>query len=264
MSTFIRSALGAVILSTLLACGGGGGGGGKTPNPPAPPNMTGNWNIAAQSTVFGGSPAYVAGYLTHSGTNITGTVHVLGSTCFQELTNIAVTGTSNGTQVTVTSAAVDSQVISMTATLSSDGKTITAGTYTITGGCANGDRGTVTGNAMPSLTGNFAGSFRSTPYSSTQQVTASLTQGSTPDANGFLPLTGTVTFTNGQCFTSGSIAAGSGFVVGAFHIATINTNNGQVLVYGQANNTATSINVEYEVESGGCYGDYGTGTLTRQ
>jgi hypothetical protein len=75
-----------------------------------------------------------------SGNSIIGSVHVNGSSCFDPLTSIPLTGTLTGSEaiLTSTSAGEVSSVNGMA------DRTIN-GTYTIKDGCADGDHGTVAG-----------------------------------------------------------------------------------------------------------------------
>src|ERR1700757_2276767 len=145
---------GVLVCGLLLLAGCGS----SVSIPPAPvyPNITGNWSITAVSSVTN-QPVQIGGYLTNNGTSITGTVHLIGSSCFNISTDVAVTGTiTTGGAISITSAAVASQSIKASGPITS-GKL--SGTYTITGGCANGDKGTLNGFITPSFSGSYTGTF---------------------------------------------------------------------------------------------------------
>ena len=128
----------------LCGCGGyqagrgyqgstGGGGGGTTPPPPSGPNIAGNWEFSTNST-SGMPPATIAGAINQSGTSVTGAVHVQSSKCFDRLTTIGLTGTLTGSDISLTSASVGGQVLTLDGSISPIDNTFT-GTYTINGGC---------------------------------------------------------------------------------------------------------------------------------
>src|SRR5437660_946232 len=115
-----------LVLALLLAsCGAGGNS--TPPSSPSPTptptaaNITGNWDITAQSAVTPGS-VEVGGSLVSNGTQISGVVHILNSSCFQLAQDVSVSGsiTAGSNAVTMTSASIAGQVITVTATASAD------------------------------------------------------------------------------------------------------------------------------------------------
>ncbi len=228
-------------------------------------SLTGNWEFDTTSTAIPGVTSQVGGSIVQAGTTISGVLHVLGSDCFNVFTdNVTVTGTITGNSLTITSGAVNGQVINFTGTATS---TTLSGTYTITGGCAGGDHGNVSGFKVPSVTGNWTGSFTSSLGPSTN-VTAALTQGSA-FADGSFALSGTVTFQSSACFASGTITAGAissptgSSIFGTFLWVEINTSNGLVVFLGTLNQAGNQIFGDYFVFGGSCDGDTGTGTVNK-
>jgi len=144
-----------------------------------------------------------------------------------------------------------------------------SGTYTVTGtGCAGGDRGTMSANLVPSVSGTWHGTFTSTVTPGpVVNATATLTQSSTPDAHGLFAVTGTVTFSGSACFTSGTIT--QGFAAGGalgLDIATNDVPSGGDTVFAafMDNPTAaTAATGVYQVNTGTCSGDSGDGHLTK-
>src|SRR5208337_4156598 len=92
----------------------------------------GNWSMTAISNGAAGT-FYIGGNLTQTGTNLAGTMYVVGSDCFSSSTTVVFTGTVKGKNVTLTSTSISGQVISVTAT-GTAGSAL-SGTYTVTGGC---------------------------------------------------------------------------------------------------------------------------------
>src|SRR5207237_1659215 len=89
----------------------------------------------------------VGGSLVSNGTQISGVVHILNSSCFQLAQDVSVSGsiTAGSNAVTMTSASIAGQVITVTATASADGKTLSNGSYSIAGGCGGGGHGAIDG-----------------------------------------------------------------------------------------------------------------------
>ena len=163
------------LLSVILLLGGCGAGpgtslpsnptsGGPAPSPPPPPaqgqSISGGWQLSTTSTAE--MPALtIAGNLNQSGSSVTGAVHVAGGSCFDQQNVIGLTGTLTDGNVSLTSASVDGQVITFTGSISSKANFPDAltGTYAITGGCANGDQGNVTGYSVGAFNGSWYGNL---------------------------------------------------------------------------------------------------------
>jgi hypothetical protein len=160
----MRSMMTGLRLSTLVllfGCGGGeesggGGGSGGTQNP----NIAGNWQVNMSSTAPGISPMTLAGSITQSGSSANGTVHVDGSNCFDRLISIRLNGSLTGSNVSLTSTSVDGQVLALTGRITGDQFTRSlSGSYTISGGCAHGDQGIVTGFKVRTVGGILSARF---------------------------------------------------------------------------------------------------------
>ena len=76
-----------------------------TPNPVPPPvpDITGNWQFTAASTVLGKPPFTFAGSISQAGSSVSGALHVDGSTCFNRLTTMGLTGTVTADNTSLTS-----------------------------------------------------------------------------------------------------------------------------------------------------------------
>lgn len=102
-------------------------------------NLTGNWQITANSTAFG-LTATGSGALQQNGSAITGQITLSGTPC---ATSATLSGTSSGTAVTL-QLQEGSQPVNLTGT-TNPGFTSMSGGYTApSGGCTNGDFGTWT------------------------------------------------------------------------------------------------------------------------
>jgi hypothetical protein len=160
----------------VLLCGCGGGV--RTSRPPSDPssnpsqglNVVGNWQFTTASTVPGTLPLTIAGSINQSGSVVSGAVHVDGSNCFDRLTAMGLTGTRTDSSISLTSTSVVGQVATFTGNITD---TAFTGTYTIHGGCADGEQGNVTGIKIPTIANTLSGTF-TTSGGQTFDVTADL------------------------------------------------------------------------------------------
>jgi hypothetical protein len=266
-----------IISLAAIGCGSGGSSASvqapaPTPTPTPTPQQAltpGNWTMQARSAVTNQTifPDIV---LVTTPTGVSGKAHITGSACFNFVTDaVSLTGTLSGPNLNITTdTPVNGQTI--TATLSGSATSLT-GTYTLNGGtCAPGDHGTLAARLLPPVDGTWKGTFTSTavPPALPFSVTAVLTQSNTPDPNGFLVLTGTVTFTGSTCFTSGTVTATPTLSAGQALTLNLATDNlGEIAIGGlyddsQAPNVISP--AAYHVNAGPCAGDGGNITLIRQ
>jgi hypothetical protein len=248
--------LAALVL--LCGCGGmgykgatGGAGGVNSPPPSPGPSIVGNWQFSTRSAVSGISPMTIAGSISQSGDSVSGAVHVEGSACFDRLTTVGLTGTLTGGNISLTSTSVAGQVTTFTGSFS--GGTLT-GIYTITGGCADGDHGNVTGSEIPYIANILNGTF-TTSGGETFSVAGDVAQNASADPEGSFAVSGKVTF-NTSCFSSGTITPGA-FPSGSFIIGTnvafaIQTANGTVAFLGTLDRDKGEISGDYTVSGGTC------------
>jgi hypothetical protein len=252
----------------LSSCGGSADGSSAAPGV----ITNGNWSIVATSTVTPGGTFTIGGSLVQSGTSVTGLLtieraravsSVPGSSCFP-LNPIPFAGTLNSDSLTLKSSSLEGQIITIEAVGSGS---LLAGTYSIAGGCEDGDSGTVAANYIPSLTGTWTGNV-STPDGvpltnpiDGRLVTAylTLTQSATA-VDGYFPLSGTFSMGGGlSCFTSGTIPDSQdpirAFVAGdRVVISAQDASGGGILYAGQLTNSANMIMGNYlpRPTPGGC------------
>lgn len=206
----------------------------SAPPPAQVTTGTGNWLISGYYQVGQSFPSYsFSGSLVNDNGQLNGVFHI-DQPCFGSgATDVPYTGTVDAKNVVnITSAGVNGQQLTFTGLLSTDGSTITQGSFKINGGCSGsivsgtfpegpGIPATLetSANRLPSLTGSW-----SVPTSLTEQ----LSQSSTPDADGHYALTGTVTVQGYPCFTQGTLQPGS-FVSGVTGQEIIKMNDGSVM-----------------------------------
>lgn len=175
---------------------------------------SGNWAIYAvdvgPSTMNAGSQIpVVGGSLSFSAGSASANFYAPGSSCFST-GNLAFSGSLTNSSLKLTSAAENGQVITMTGALSTNGASISNGTFTIAGGCANSLTGYFQGVLMPSMTGTWSGSaiFNAppiTPLTFQATVTLQLQQSSTP-TDFWFPSSGMIQIAGSPCgFSSGTL-----------------------------------------------------------
>ena len=238
----------SLLISTfVLLCGCGGG---RMSGPPLPsPNIAGNWQFRTTS-IASINPSTIAGSIHQSESSVSGAVHIEGSNCFDQLSTMGLTGTLTGSNILLTSTSIGGQVTTLTGNISD---TALTGTYTIKGGCADGDQGNVTGIKIPLITGNMGGSF-TTSDKEIFDVVTEMTQGTASSAGSYA-ITGTITFSM-PCLTSGTIKSGTfpsgSFILGTSVALEIETDNGTLTFRGTADPVSGEIRGTYTVFGGTC------------
>jgi hypothetical protein len=276
----MKHILNATWLVSVFVLLGGCGGGVRTLRPPSSSpagspsgpsqqsqNISSNWQFSTTSTVPPGiPPATISGSMTQTDSTVTGAVHVNGWSCFDPQATIGLTGTVTDGNIVLTSTSVDGQVITLAGSISDDAlngaDSALAGTYTIDGGCANGDHGNVTGIRIPFIANILKGTF-TTSGGETFVVVGDEAQSGKASSEGSFGISGTVTF-NTPCFSSGTITPGTfpsgSFIIGTSVALEIETGNGTVTFLGTLNRDRSEIRGKYTVGGGTC-DQIGTGVL---
>lgn len=256
-----------VLLLSSCAKGGGPGSSGSGSSTPAVA-VTGNWEFQATATKGTAPFSSLAGYLHESGSGtsefVTAAVQAQSDSCYANLANISLTGSVNGAQMIVTSIPVDSQVLSLNLQANS-GVTQLAGNYSVTGGCAAGVSGSLTGQKYALVDGTYSGALAN-DVSRTMSLTLTQYQDGTGD--GGYQTSGTATFANDSCFSQGTLSAQNGTVIGNAVSLTFTTNDAagaQVVMTGTINTSADTLTLtSIEVNNGSCPGALGPATLHLQ
>lgn len=264
-----------ILIVSIAGCGGSSNtpiaslSGSPTPTPtPVPLSITtGNWTMQARSAITN-QTIFPDVVLTPTATGVAGIAHIAGSSCFSFVDQVPITGTLNGSSLAIsTDTPVNGQTIN--ATLSGSSTSLT-GSYTLNGGtCAAGDHGTLIGHLVPSLNGTWKGTLTSTvtPTAPPINITAIITQSNIPNSNGYLVVSGTVTFTGTTCFTSGTFTIPT-LSAGQALTLDIATDNAGDVSFGGLYDDSQSPNVispaVYQISEGPCAGDTGNMILVRQ
>jgi hypothetical protein len=244
---------------------------------PVPGVISGNWEFAATSSVYGATPLGIffsttAGAVTGTAQAQAGFDNVCGPCCGGNpfagvVPKLSGTIDNNGNLALKSTPATDGSVFSVTAKVSSAG-VVGSGTYTIGGGCWK-DSGTISGNELPLLSGTYSGTVTSTNTGKTYAVSANLGQTSALNSRGFLQVTGSVAFTGYSCITTATVDQGienNGFLGTQFQAGLDSTNpiSAGGSIEGALSSDGKSIAFTY-VAGGpgtGCALDAGQGTLT--
>jgi hypothetical protein len=284
----MRPIVGLLVLSLMtLFCGCGSGANSTLSQtqpsapapPPPPPTPTVNGNWAVHTTSEGDSVNDGGGYFTTTGTAVTGTINLVSSSqCYSNVVNgsadldsISLTGTiSSSGALMLTSSPIQGQgaeVLTITGTVS--GNNLNDGAYSVSGGCADGDIGTVSGWAASPLNGTYTGNFLS-KSGLIIGASVAITQASQPATDGIYSASGTVTFANSPCFSSGTFSPTdqgdpSQLIFGDFVQVEIETNGAASVVFqGTVDSTGKTITGTYSVLGGICSEDSGTGIVTER
>jgi len=186
------------------------------------------------------------------------------SSCYAGAFTVPLHGSLQASALSLSSFSVNGQYLSIDA---AEDSTIThlTGTYDVHGGCANTSAGTIIGTRYAPLTGSYSGT---TTGSSAVGVQASLTQANEANGLGQSSVSGSANFTGVSCFTSGTLSADDGDVLGSSVSMSFITNEAsgsKVLLTGTFDPAAdTIIFTSAEVTGGSCSGSLGPVTLTKQ
>ncbi len=238
--------------------------------------VSGNWAITPQlSGENTGQPGGAVALPTASGSlsravngAISGTLRLSPApACLGSSGYLAVSGTTDALgRLQLTSQAVNGATWRVAGQVSSDGKTLTAATMTVSGGGCSTVAAGATGTMYTPISGTYSGNF-SDSTGATVAVSTTLTQTSAPDPNGQFHLSGSATFPANSCFTSPAVT--DSLVTGSTLSAVYSQQQGSVTstvtASGTFNPDATTLTISaYSIAGGDCDGDHGVGLLTKQ
>lgn len=166
--------------------------------------QSGNWVLNGTSAVNSGRGIHSGAGIVQSGSSVT-LAFVPLDPCLPASPPPVVQATVSGNAMNVV-ATLGSVTLKLNLTGTS---TQMAGTYTVRGGCLDGDHGTVTLTYAPPVTGTWTGSISRIDGTPTgMQLTLQMSQAST-ELYGFYTVTGSATLTNSTCFSNATIGTGS-------------------------------------------------------
>lgn len=251
----------AILFSAVLTLGGCGGNAAKYNFPPLQTlnGIAGNWQFTAISSVSGTPASSFAGSVNQSEHLISSALHVSDSSCFDSLTTIDFRGKQGGGMLSMSSAPVDGQVVTLTGTLTDY---TLSGTYTIKGGCGDGDHGTVTGSKIPQIPSSLNGTFTTSANNTFDAMVQAVEDSGNPD--GTFGISGSATF-SAACFSSGTLKPGTfpsgSFVLGRSVVFEIQTDNGTLSFQGTTDQATGHIDGYYTILGSTC-NDSGTAAFS--
>ena len=249
--------------ASALFCGCGGGSKmalpGSGTNAPTP-SVAGNWEFTATPSAMGRPPMMIAGSITQAGSTVSSALHVNGTSCISRMTTVSLTGSVAHGNLSLTSAAVDGQVMTLNGSIINAAFT---GTYKIKGGCGDGDQGSVTGMSIPYIANTLSGTFTNSTKG-TFSVTGYIGQNESASADGTYGMTGSATFDT-PCFKAGTLRAGTyldgSFILGSSVALEFETENGSLIFVGTLGADRSTISGNYSLTGGSCHED-GTAVLS--
>ena len=204
-----RVLVGWVLILLMIMAGSCGGGSSTNASLPVSNVMQlqgGNWVFEGGSDPAIVAPLILGAILSQSNANVVISIAPL-SPCLTPASVPTVQSTATATGLTVTATFGDA---TLTMVLTGGGTKMT-GTYTITGGCASGEHGTVTATYVPPVTGTWKGTVTSIfPGAQSHDVTLTLAQSDTPTF-AFYTLTGTAQIAGTTCMSTATIGPGTPF-----------------------------------------------------
>lgn len=231
---------------------------------PLPDVATGNWQFSSTAATAAHLPSF-SGELSGSSNALSGILHSQSATgCTAPGTAFEVAGSADQTGLVTLSGPVANGTLTITGTLSEDGKSLTGVSYNVVGGaCAFSQKAVGTAEFFTPINGNYSGSF-SDVDGQVAQVTANFSQSSTPDANGNFTLAGTATVSNNPCFPT-AVPVSNTQVTGGMFTFTYSANGNSVTANGTFAADATTLTVSSWTSSGTCGADTGMQSImTRQ
>jgi hypothetical protein len=228
-------------------------------------SLTGNWQISSTAASAGELPL-LSGELTGSISSITGILHAnSAAVCVTPTTSIAVQGTADPNRLVTISGELAGGVFTLTGTLAADGRSLTGATYTVTGGsCAFASAADAVAQAYSPVTGTYVGSFVDLNGDVTN-VSVSLSQSLTSNAEGDFPVSGNSNLPGNECFPSPIVISQAQVTGGSFTLTyTDPAVNNTVTANGTFTPDARTLTVSNWSLSGACGSLSGTGSFSRQ
>ena len=240
-------------LVILVGCGGN-----DNRNSNASATSTDNWQLGgAGSTV-----PQLGGALALTNSTISGSMPIIdgsydSGSCFTPDQLFSLSGTVDPQgNISGTASSGSGLVMIFTGVLDSSRSSISLGNYTFNGGCADGDSGPLAGVRFKPVTGIYVGTLGDTA------VSANLTQSNLGQKlNGYLHLSGTVTYTGPTCSEVFTIEESS--LAGSYIQLSLTAKDGTSTSVGGHVVDSTASQLDLADYEGGC-GSGGYGTLIQQ
>lgn len=246
-----------------------GGGGGSTGPVPDEANLSGNWQGSLTPAPATPALSAIAGAINQAGSKtslgqFTTAILQIAGDCFVATPVIPLQGFNKAGVVTLDSYTVNGQMVHLSGQADAAASSV-SGTYSVTGGCANGASGSLNANRYSTLTGTYTGTL-SSGASAGPTVTLNLTQDASETGSGTFLLTGDITIAGTGCTMKGTASvSASNFVRGSsvqVSFPATDATGGTARLTGTFDVAASTIgNISLGVTGGTCAGFAATGTL---
>lgn len=216
--------------------------------------------VATKGTVpFNSLGGFINEQATASAHPTTGTFMVQSSGCYSNIANIPMQGVVQGLRLHLVSFPLENQTLDISGA-KNDTSTQFTGSYTVTGGCADGATGTVTGTQYTALTGTYTGTF-----TGAQTISLVVTQFTLGTGDGIFLVSGSARLGGFSCFTTATLASQNGAVSGNTVVLNLVTNDKEnIVMTGTFDVAASKISfTSAQVTGGSCAGNLGAVTLSK-
>lgn len=225
----------------------------------------GNWQISAAAAGAVPLPA-LSGELSGASNAVSGMLHSQSaSACVAPASAFEVSGSADKTGLLTLTGPVAGGTLTLTGTLSADGKSLSNASYNVKGGsCAFAKPATATAQSFTPINGTYNGSFTD-PDGAVATVSANLTQSPSTTTTGNYTLSGTATLPNNPCFSSSNLTVSNTQVTGGTFSFTFTdpTTTASVTASGTFSPDATTLTVNPWTLSH-CSTDSGQGSMAKQ
>ena len=239
-------------------------------------DASGNWQFKSTATAAARLSS-LGGSLTVNGTAVSGILHPLSATgqCLSTSTPVPVSGAIDLAGHLTITGPISRGTLTLSGTLSTDRKSLTSATYTVTGGdCAfpaaksvfarDDSSNPVTAEQFQPVSGTYAGTL-TTGDGETFSLSSTLTQTSQPDADGVYHVSGTATSPGNTCLPTSLPATASTIDGGSISTTYTDPSTGtSITATGSTSPDSATITIASWSITSVCGSDSGTGTLTRQ
>lgn len=241
------------------------------PAPPVtPPPISGSFSFTGTSQNFNTKTIFIGGPLqSDSDGHVLGTLGITTNpnvtTCFPQGSSAVFTGTIAQGQMMLTSAPVAGQVITLNATVSSDGNFFSKATYSVAGGCLGGDQGGMVVSHL--LAGTYTGSLFAGGNLINISVNFNQPGLFVPGNFGEFPIKAAATFSNtGSCggFSSAGSEAGQQLGLDVSFVMTPNVTGIELIFNGSSmDSSGTMFSGTVAIVGGPCNGTRDVITLKK-
>ena len=243
---------------------------GTTPPPGVSVVVAGNWQF--QATPANGAAPFsslsgaidLASQQQNGVNEITSVLLASSTNCYNGTPVVPLSGSLMGATLHLSSFSVSGQSLTLEGTENAASTQLT-GTYAVSGGCADGASGSVSGVKYSDFTGTLNGTI---PDGSQRSISLNVTQATLDSGDGTFGLSGSASFQGFSCFQHGAITGTAGSISGStvsLQLTTDDPSGAHLLLQGQIDPAAQTFSVSsFLIQGGSCAASLPSVTLTRQ